>query len=166
MTPPSAAQIIEYWARPMARLGGSVIKRRGQGRPGFRALDLELAHVRQVEQPDPLADRPVLLDDRAVLDRHQPATELDEPRPEGPMRLGQRCPVDGRLHRVGHGAVSATGRADAVPGCAITRPARATSARSVSKVSIVAASANEIQRTSSNSWSCLARSPPIGSIRK
>ena len=51
---------------------------RGERGPGVRTLDVELAHVRQVEQADPFADGAMLLDDRAVLHRHQPAAELDQ----------------------------------------------------------------------------------------
>ena len=142
-------------------------ERRRERQAGFGALDEELAHVRQVEQPDPFADGPVLLDDRAVLDRHQPATEFDQPRAERAVGVGQRASGGSaprvRRSRRGLGA----GRSRAL---ARVRPAssaaRATSARSVSKVSIVAAWSNGIQRTSSNSWSCPARSPPTGSIRK
>ena len=61
--PPSGAQIIEYWARPTASAGGSLTSARARARAGLRALDEELAHVRQVEQAGPLADRPVLLED-------------------------------------------------------------------------------------------------------
>ncbi len=66
-------------------------ERRRECRAGLGALDVELAHVRQVEQPDPLADGPVLLDDRAVLDRHQPAAEFDQPRAERAVGVGQRA---------------------------------------------------------------------------
>ena len=48
-------------------------ERAGQGRAGLRALDEQLAHVRQVEQPGALADGAMLLEDAGVLDRHQPA---------------------------------------------------------------------------------------------
>ncbi len=138
---------------------------RGQRGAGLRAVDVELAHVRQVEQPDPLADGPVLVDDRAVLDGHQPAAELDEPGAEVAVDVGQRGEVDLRLEPVGHEPASATG--PAVVGTApMISAARTTRARSVSKVSIVAAASNPTQRTSSNSWSWSARSPPIGSIRK
>ena len=37
----------------------------GEGLAGRRALHDQLAHVREVEQADPLADGPVLVEDRA-----------------------------------------------------------------------------------------------------
>ena len=77
-----------------------------EGGAGVRTLDVELAHVRQVEQADALADGSVLLEDRAVLDGHQPAAELDQPRAEVAVDLGQRRLVDGRLDGLGHGSVS------------------------------------------------------------
>ena len=54
--------------------------------------------------PTALADRPVLLDDRAVLDGHEPATELDQPGAELAVGVGQGRDVDRRLERVGHRA--------------------------------------------------------------
>ncbi len=138
-------------------------ERGGQRLSGVRSHDVQLAHVRQVEQPDPLADGPVLLDDRAVLDGHQPATELDQPGAELAVGVGQGRDVDRRLERVGHRPASAEaepsgGTSDEaapgpVPDPASSAAVRATRARSVSKVSIVAAASNRIQRTSSNSWS-------------
>ena len=126
-------------------------QRRGEGQAGLRAVDVELAHVRQVEQADSLADRPMLVDDRAVLDRHQPATEFDQPRTEVAVGIGQGGEVDRRLEGVGHEAASVRAVSDPAPGCAISWAARATRARSVSKVSIVGAWSKGIQRTSSNS---------------
>ena len=164
-------------------LGATDIQARGirdeggrQGLAGVLAHDVQLAHVRQVEQPDPLADGPVLLDDRAVLNRHEPAAELDQPGAELAVLVAQGRDVDLRLEGVGHEAASAEAAPvggtseDAAPG-AVPDPAssaavRATRTRSVSKVSIVGAASNRIQRTSSNSWSWSARSPPTGSIRK
>jgi len=51
-------------------------------------------------------------------------------------------------------------------GGSTTSAARATRARSVSKVRRSPASSKRTQRTWSNSWSCRSRSPPTGSIRK
>src|SRR4029079_12180449 len=101
------------------------------------------------EEADPLADGAVLLDDRAVLDGHQPAPELDEPCAKLAMRLGQRGEMDGQVDGVGHVAVS--GAADPGRASSSRAAARATRSRSVSKVSIVPAVSNGTQRTSSNS---------------
>ena len=57
-------------------------ERGGERRTGVRPVDEQFAHVREVEQAAALADRPVLLEDARVLDRHEPAAELDEPRAE------------------------------------------------------------------------------------
>ena len=133
-------------------------QRAGKRRCRPRALDEQLAHVREVEQADPLADRAMLLEDRRVLDRHPPAGELDHPGAEAGVPVGQRRVVDGlRLDGgVGHEAASAALRLpDAASTLAAPTPsssaAWATSARSVSKVSIAAASPKSIQRTWSNS---------------
>src|SRR4029078_97397 len=123
--------------------------------------DEQLAHMRQVEQPDALTDRSMLVEDRAVLDGHLPAVEVDHPGAQRLVSVREWCLVDDGAgpHRVGHEARSAR---DAPRRAA----AWATSARSVSKVSTVGASSKSIQRTSSNSWSWRARSPPTGSIMK
>jgi uncharacterized protein (DUF2336 family) len=118
---------------------------RGKCRSGLGTVHVQLAHMRQVEQADALANGSVLLDDRAVLDRHQPATEFDQPRPEIAVRVGQRSEMDGGVDGIGHEAASAS------PVRASARAAFATRFRSVSKVSNVAAVSKPTQRTSSNS---------------
>ncbi len=65
-------------------------ERRRERGPGLRPLDDELAHVRQVEQAGRRADGAVLLEDPAVLDRHQPAGELDDPRAQRLVAVEQR----------------------------------------------------------------------------
>ena len=74
-------------------------ERGGEGFAGVVALDEELAHVREVEEAGPLADRPVLVEDAGVLDRHEPAAKPDQPCAEGPMDVDQRRFVEvlGRL---------------------------------------------------------------------
>ena len=62
-----------------------------------RALDVELAHVRDVEDAAVGAHRPVLRDDALVLDGHLPA--------------GERAPSARRLRRGVRGAASAPGSA-------------------------------------------------------
>ena len=87
---------------------------------GMRALvrELELPHVRDVEDARALPDCPVLLDDRGELDGQLPAGEGDEARAEGGVALVQRRSPE-RLHR---GLILArrTGRKaplDGVPSC-------------------------------------------------
>ena len=58
-------------------------------------LEPELAHVREVEQADGLADGPMLLADAAVLERHEPAAEVRHLGAEADMFLVQRCPLGG-----------------------------------------------------------------------
>jgi hypothetical protein len=55
------------------------------GGQGVGPGDLDLAHVADVEQPDPFADRQVLGGDAAVLDRHVPAAERHHAGPERDM---------------------------------------------------------------------------------
>ena len=74
----------------------------GEGVAGVRALDEQLAHVRQVEEAGPLADGAVLLEDAGVLERHQPAAELDELRAERHVSIVERRLVDPGIDRVGH----------------------------------------------------------------
>ena len=150
-------------------LGASVLERGrigdervGECLAGLGPFDEELAHVRQVEQACPFADRAVLLEDPAVLDRHEPAAELDQPRAKLCVPVGKRRLLDRRVDvhasaSAGDGTTASRARVAA---------ALATSARSVSNVSRLLASSNPTQRTSANSWSCPARSPPVGSIRK
>ena len=68
----------------------------GEGGACVLALDDQLAHVGQIEQPGRRSDRPVLLDDPRVLDRHQPARELDDLRAQALVAVEQR-----RLQRGG-----------------------------------------------------------------
>ena len=56
-------------------------------RRGVGTLDLDLAHVRDVEHPRVSADREVLGLDALVLDRHLPARETDQLRPRGTVAL-------------------------------------------------------------------------------
>ena len=66
-------------------------QRVGERVAGARAADPDLAHVRQVEQADPLADGPMLLEDaRRVLDGHLPAGKVDQPRAQRAMPLDER----------------------------------------------------------------------------
>ena len=55
-----------------------------------RAAELDLAHVRDVEQAGGGAHRLVLGDHAGVLHRHVPAGEVDHPRPELAVGLVER----------------------------------------------------------------------------
>src|SRR4029079_15750240 len=113
---------------------------------GVGTLDEQLAHVRQVEQAGTFANAPVLLEDRAVLDRHPPPGEVDHPSTQGLVATGEWCLMD---H--GAGPLRVRHEARSAPEVARRPAACATSPRSVSKVNMVGASSKSIQRTSSNS---------------
>jgi hypothetical protein len=51
-------------------------------REGLRSDDLELAHVRDVEETDPFANRAMLFENAGVVHRHHPAAEVDQTRAE------------------------------------------------------------------------------------
>ena len=80
-------------------LGDVVGEHALQERLGVRPRRLHLAHVRDVEDADPLAHRDVLLADARVLDRHLPAGERDEARASRHVAVVQR----GALQRLGTG---------------------------------------------------------------
>ena len=135
--------------------------------------------MRQVEQSGPGPDRPMLFEDARVLEWHQPAGELDHPCPESRVPLGKRG-RQGRDVRLSHRGVDLQslplrrpaverevgGSSDQTPVSESRVAARPTSERSVSNDRRPAASSNEIQRTSSNSWSWRSKPPPVGSIMK
>ena len=56
---------------------------------------LELAHVRDVEDPDALAHGLVLLEDAGVLDGHLPAAEIDQLRAELAVQVIEGRPLRG-----------------------------------------------------------------------
>src|SRR6266540_1719643 len=105
-------------------VGGQMLER-GEG-PG--ALDLELAHVAHVEEPDGAPHRAVLLDDARVLHRHVPAAEGHHARPGLDVRLMERGALEGgRVHAFGsqsrsgltlHPALSSASRAARTMFCA------------------------------------------------
>src|SRR4029453_5148963 len=64
-----------------------------------RALDLELAHVTHVEEPDGAAGRSMLLDDPGELHRHLPTPARHPPRAGGNVLVIERR----ALERCGHG---------------------------------------------------------------
>jgi len=63
-----------------------------------RPLDLDLPHVRDVEDARVRADHFVLLDHALVLDRHLPARERDHPGAEDDVTVVERRAAK-RLHR-------------------------------------------------------------------
>ena len=65
------------------------------------AAELDLPHVRDVEQTGGVPHRLVLGHHPGVLDRHVPAGEVDHPRPERAVSLVERC-------LLGHGGVGRT----------------------------------------------------------
>ena len=56
----------------------------------FRSADIDLPHVAHVEQARGSPDRFVLLQDAAILHRHLPAREVDQPRAVGCMEIPER----------------------------------------------------------------------------
>jgi hypothetical protein len=60
-------------------------------RSNLRAFEIDDAHVRYVEHARIAPHRVMLLDLRAVIDRHVPAAEVDHAGAEVDMRLEERC---------------------------------------------------------------------------
>src|ERR1700694_1165408 len=56
-------------------------------------LDAQLAHVREIEQPHSFPDRAMFLADTAVLEGHDPATEVGHLGTEADVFLVKRCPL-------------------------------------------------------------------------
>ena len=110
-----------------------VVRQSGRERRSrVRALDAELAHVREVEESDGRPHRDVLVDDAAVPDRHLPAPERREASARGDVALVQGGP--GR--RLGHVIGALPSRASSPAGPAgvempATGRARARMSRSV-----------------------------------
>ena len=162
MIPPSGATIIEYWARPIGERGGSRHEGGGEGRRRPRAPRRTARPCATGRTGRPArARRDAPRGSPRVLDRHQPAGEVDQSgRRARSCRRGERRLVDGsesggrRGRRSRHGARArrAVAPADAERRWP-TLGGRATSARSVSNVSSSAASSKATQRTWSNSWS-------------
>src|SRR5205823_3281454 len=71
------------------------------GNPAARAwsAEPELAHVREIEHPARRPNALVLVEDRAVLDRHLPPGEWDHPRAERAVLVEQRCAPQFFAHR-------------------------------------------------------------------
>ena len=65
---------------------------------GARPLHVDLAHVRDVEDPGVRANRPVLLEHALVLDGHLPPGERDEPCAERDVAIVKRRPGERLRH--------------------------------------------------------------------
>src|SRR5262249_46892735 len=86
---------------------GDVVRRQPLERAlGLRTAELELAHVAHVEAPDRAPDRPVLLHDARVLDRHVPAAEPDHTAAGADVRRVERSALPRGIRRLGHPAPS------------------------------------------------------------
>ena len=116
MTPPSGAQI-ERVLGAADRQAGGIVRERGCERGGrLRAANVQLAHVREVEQADVRPDRDVLVDDAPVADRHLPAAEGREPgtRLDVPLVEGGASRLVAQFGRTAaSGTIPATGKARA-----------------------------------------------------
>ena len=84
-----------------AELVHLVGERAPQQPPGVVTDDEESTHVGDVEDADPLADGPVLLDDAGVLERHLPAGEGGETRTKRSVLR-----IEGKLAKRGRGHAS------------------------------------------------------------
>jgi hypothetical protein len=87
---------------------------------GGGALDVELAHVRDVERARLASNREVLGDEALVLDGHLPARERDHPRSRRDVPLEQRRPAEGRAHGRDSSAAAEQRRSESRPGPAET----------------------------------------------
>ena len=138
MIPPSGGADHRVLRPPDGERRRVAHERAGERRARLRPLDEELAHVRQVEQAGGRPDGAVLLDDAGVLDRHQPAGEVDEPARRAP-RADRGAGSASRRSAPARSSARASSPSRRRPGsCRRSRPsaARATRARSVSKVSM------------------------------
>ena len=96
--PPSSFVSSVYWASPSAEPVEVVREERLQELARRRPLDVELAHVRDVEDAAVLAHGAVLRDDALVLHGHLPAGEGHHARACREVALVERRPQK-RLHR-------------------------------------------------------------------
>src|SRR5687767_8845878 len=133
---------------------------------GLLAGDLELAHVREVEQADGGSDGAVLLDDRAVLHRHLIAGEGHHSGSELDVEGMKRGPAQLARGGCGHALASADTTLPVSGPRRIATAASSTTERSVAWLRSAIASGRSTQRTSSNSASWASVLPPIGRIRK
>ena len=98
MIPPASFVSSVYCASPTSSRETSFESRPWSSSARRRALDLDLAHVRDVEDAGVGPHRPVLGDHALVLHRHLPAGERDEP-PAGLDVLVVEGRAAKRLHR-------------------------------------------------------------------
>ena len=101
MIPPRSFVSSVYCASPGASLSRSFESEALQQLVRARPFDLDLAHVRDVEDARIRADGAVLRDHALVLDRHLPAGERHHPRAERDMPIVQRRLLQRLRHRSG-----------------------------------------------------------------
>ena len=101
--PPLSFVSSVYCASPSASFARSFESADCSSSVGGRPLDVELAHVRDVEDTDSLRDREMLGDHALVLDGHLPPGEGDEARAGGDVAIVERCSPKrhGRVHENG-----------------------------------------------------------------
>ena len=97
MIPPSSFVSSVYCARPPRAATTSFESSALEELARLRPFDLDLAHVRDVEDAGIRPHGPVLGDHALVLDRHLPAGERNDPRARRDVPLVQRRPAEG-LH--------------------------------------------------------------------
>ena len=95
MIPPVSFVSSVYCASPSLELRDVVREHRLQQLERLRPLDLELAHVRDVEDAGVGAHGAVLGDHALVLHRHLPAGERNEPRAGGDVPVVERRAPEG-----------------------------------------------------------------------
>ena len=130
MIPPSGAQIIEYWARPIARLGGSVTSAAASAAPASGPSTYSSPMCDRSNRPT----RSRTVRCSSMIELYW--TGMSQPPNSISRAPSSRCAsvsgrdVDRRLERVGHGAASAERRRRGRPtGRRPVRRARRPSAR-------------------------------------
>ena len=98
MIPPCSFVSSVYWASPSARRARSFESRRLEQLGLPRALDVELTHVRDVEDATVAAHGEVLGDHAVVLHGHLPAGEGNHAGSERDVTVVQGRPLESAYH--------------------------------------------------------------------